>query len=143
VPEWLHRDGLASNRLMTDAAGTRVQHSHYLPYGDRSGPLTVDENGGPVAPERIGERGDLDTNLLCLNARWYDPALGRFLTPDSWDPTIPGVGTNHYACAGNDPGRDSAGLDQAGYSRAIPKMTGTSRAPCRTRTISIPLSIGR
>jgi hypothetical protein len=63
VREWLHRDGLASNRLMTDAAGSRVQHSHYLPYGDCSGPLTVDENGGPAAPESIGfigERGDFD-----------------------------------------------------------------------------------
>jgi hypothetical protein len=43
----------------------------------------VDENGGPAAPESIGfigERGDPDTNLLYLDARWYDPALGRFLT---------------------------------------------------------------
>ena len=52
VREWLHRDGLASNRLMTDAAGIRVQHSHYPPFGDRSGPLTVDENGGPAARPR-------------------------------------------------------------------------------------------
>jgi RHS repeat-associated protein len=52
----------------------------------------LEENGGPAAPESIGfigERGDLDTNLLYLNARWYDPVLGRFLTPDWWDPTIP------------------------------------------------------
>lgn len=112
VREWLHRDGLASNRLMTDAAGSRVQHSHYLPHGDRSGPLTVDENGGPAAPESIGfigERGDPDTNLLYLNARWYDPVLGRFLTPDWWDPTIPGVGTNRYAYAGNDRKRHRSG----------------------------------
>ncbi|MDX6748728.1 hypothetical protein SH611_02795, partial [Geminicoccaceae bacterium 1502E] len=40
VKEWLHRDHLASVRLITDEAGVRVQRSHYLPYGDRSGALT-------------------------------------------------------------------------------------------------------
>lgn len=32
-----------------------------------------------------------------------DPTLGRFISPDDWDPTKPGVGTNRYAYAGNDP----------------------------------------
>ncbi|MDF1585418.1 RHS repeat-associated core domain-containing protein, partial [Marinimicrococcus flavescens] len=32
-----------------------------------------------------------------------DPQLGRFIQPDWWDPTIPGVGTNRYAYALNDP----------------------------------------
>lgn len=32
-----------------------------------------------------------------------DPVIGRFISPDDWDPTIPGVGTNRYAYAGNDP----------------------------------------
>ncbi|PWW01517.1 RHS repeat-associated protein [Hoeflea marina] len=31
------------------------------------------------------------------------PDLGRFISPDDWDPTLPGVGTNRYAYAGNDP----------------------------------------
>jgi hypothetical protein len=32
-----------------------------------------------------------------------DPVLGRFISPDDWDPTLPGVGTNRYAYAANDP----------------------------------------
>lgn len=32
-----------------------------------------------------------------------DPVLGRFISPDDWDPTKEGVGTNRYAYAGNDP----------------------------------------
>ena len=32
-----------------------------------------------------------------------DPIFGRFISPDDWDPTLPGVGTNRYAYAGNDP----------------------------------------
>ncbi|WP_201274252.1 RHS repeat-associated core domain-containing protein, partial [Microvirga brassicacearum] len=51
----------------------------------------------------IGEREDAETGLVYLNARYYDPKVGRFLSPDSLDPTLPGVGTNRYAYALNDP----------------------------------------
>jgi RHS repeat-associated protein len=104
--EWLHRDHLASVRLVTDGAGARVQRSHYRPYGDRSGGLTVSELGGPAAPESkgyIGERDDQDSGLVYLHARHFDPQLGRFVQPDWWDPTLEGVGTNRYAYALNDP----------------------------------------
>lgn len=45
--------------------------------------------------------------LQYLNARYYDPKFGRFISPDTWDPTQPGVGTNRYANAGNDPVNNS------------------------------------
>lgn len=51
----------------------------------------------------IGERYDPETGLLYLNARYMDPAFGRFVSPDDWDPVLEGVGTNRYAYAGNDP----------------------------------------
>ncbi|MER9683882.1 RHS repeat-associated core domain-containing protein [Mesorhizobium sp. M0184] len=51
----------------------------------------------------MGERFDPETGLLYLNARYMDPVLGRFISPDDWDPTLPGVGTNRYAYARNDP----------------------------------------
>ncbi|MDR3470622.1 MAG: RHS repeat-associated core domain-containing protein, partial [Devosia sp.] len=57
------------------------------------------------APERkgyISQRTDPETGLTYLHARYYDSLLGRFLSPDWWDPT-PGVGTNRYAYADNDP----------------------------------------
>jgi hypothetical protein len=40
---------------------------------------------------------------MYLNACTMDPLLGRFISPDDWDPTKEGVGTNRYAYAGNDP----------------------------------------
>jgi RHS repeat-associated protein len=49
------------------------------------------------------ERTDPETGLQYLNNRYYDLALGRFISPDDWDPTLAGVGTNRYAYAGNDP----------------------------------------
>ncbi|MCR4269480.1 RHS repeat-associated core domain-containing protein, partial [Nitratireductor sp. ZSWI3] len=51
----------------------------------------------------IGERYDAETGLIYLNARYMDPVFGRFISPDDWDPTLPGVGTNRYAYAQNDP----------------------------------------
>jgi hypothetical protein len=35
--------------------------------------------------------------------RYYDPVIGRFLSADTLDPNKPGVGTNRYAYADNDP----------------------------------------
>lgn len=43
------------------------------------------------------------TGCSHLNARYHDPALGRFISPDDWDPTMDGVGTNRYAYSANDP----------------------------------------
>jgi RHS repeat-associated protein len=51
----------------------------------------------------IGQRRDDETGFVYLNARYYDPTIGRFLSPDWWDPNIAGVGTNRYAYSDNDP----------------------------------------
>jgi RHS repeat-associated protein len=99
---YLHRDHLRSVRRVTDAAGTLYRASVYAPYGQQSeqaiNPLTPSEPKG-----FIGERTDPETGLTYLNARYYDVALGRFLSPDWWEITDPAVGTNRYAYALNDP----------------------------------------
>ncbi|WP_275789529.1 RHS repeat protein [Pararhizobium gei] len=43
--------------------------------------------------------------LICsmLSVSFGSVANARFIQPDTWDPTIEGVGTNRYAYAGNDP----------------------------------------
>jgi hypothetical protein len=43
------------------------------------------------------------TGLLFLNARYYDPVVARFVSPDWFDPARPGVGVNRYAYSANDP----------------------------------------
>jgi RHS repeat-associated protein len=50
-----------------------------------------------------GERQDPETGLIYLHARYYDPDLGRFISPDTFNPTQSGVGVNRYAYASNDP----------------------------------------
>lgn len=36
-------------------------------------------------------------------ASFGSAAQARFISPDTMDPTLPGVGTNRYAYSGNDP----------------------------------------
>ena len=104
VTTWLHRDHLSSIRVATNAAGAEVERTVYGAFG-------APEPGLLQSRGYIGERYDVETGLQFLNARYYDPALGRFLSPDDWDPLLAGVGTNRYAYAGNDPinGSDPSG----------------------------------
>jgi RHS repeat-associated protein len=95
------RDHLGSVRRLAKALGGAVLSSVvHRAYGDKAaatGAAALDTHG------YIGEREDAETGLIYLNARYYDPKAGRFLSPDSLDPTLPGVGTNRYAYALNDP----------------------------------------
>ena len=86
-------------RAITDGAGAVVQARLYRPYGAKA----LESGSDTEAKGFIGERHDAETGLIYLNARYYDPVLGRFLSPDTLDPTLPGVGTNRYAYSLNDP----------------------------------------
>jgi RHS repeat-associated protein len=96
---WMLRDHLQSVRVETDSTGAIVNSSKYRPFGDRvAGVTTIAEAKG-----FIGERHDVETGLIYLNARYYDPVLGRFISADPSDPTAIGVGVNRYAYAHNGP----------------------------------------
>lgn len=85
--------------MITDASASEAQRTVYRSYGDKASQASTykEEKGF------IGERHDAETGLMYLNARYYDPGLGRFVSPDWWDPDKEGVGTNRYAYATNDP----------------------------------------
>jgi RHS repeat-associated protein len=93
------KDHLASNRLVLRVGGATMR-ADYGPFGQ---PLTSNGSVPLQGKGYINERYDPETGLQYLNARYHDPLLGRFLTPDTWDPDIPGVDINRYAYAGNDP----------------------------------------
>jgi len=99
---WLHRDHLSSVRRITDATGALTRSSVYQPYGKQT--ETVVAPLSPAEPKGwIGERTDPETGLTYLHARYYDASLGRFLSPDWWDPSDPGVGTDRYGYSLGDP----------------------------------------
>ncbi len=64
-----------------------------------------------------------------------DPAgpveLVRFISPDPWDPTIPGVGTNRYAYAHNDPinKSDPSGHEVTDYIIGFGLLAGWMEPP--------------
>ncbi len=102
VSNWIQRDHLSSIRLMTDTTGTQIAENRYRPYGERTD-VQLAVNTPRESRGWIGERDDPETGLTYLNTRYYDPALGRFITPDWFDPTDRGVGTNRYAYGMNNP----------------------------------------
>ncbi len=85
---------------MTAATSTHA----YRPYGR---PVAATPSSVISGKSYIGEQYDselgAEIGLSYLHARYYDPNLGRFLSPDTYDPTVSGVGINRYAYAGNDP----------------------------------------
>ncbi|MBB4187353.1 RHS repeat-associated protein [Sinorhizobium terangae] len=98
---FLHRDHLSSVRAVTDINGTVVERTAYAAFGEATNKsMTTQKN-------YVGERFDPETGLMYLNARYMDPKFGRFISPDDWNPTLAGVGTNRYAYAGNDPVNNS------------------------------------
>ncbi|MCO5160515.1 MAG: AHH domain-containing protein [Mesorhizobium sp.] len=112
---FLHRDHLSSVRTVTNSAGAVHETTAYAAYGERTNASFDTQKG------YIGERYDPETGLLYLNARYMDPAFGRFISADDWDPVIEGVGTNRYAYAGNDPVNKS---DKNGHAEGDPGYWG-------------------
>ncbi len=106
-------DGLGSIRVSfapEGQAGPNLSHD-YAPFGM---PITALGLTVPQGKGYIDERFDPETGLQYLHARYYDPKLGRFLSPDTWDPTLPGVDINRYAYAANDPINGSDPLGHCG-----------------------------
>jgi RHS repeat-associated protein len=92
-----HQDRLGSTRLLTNAKGSVAERYDYDLFGK---PLTP-----PARDERLwkGQRSDSDSGLIYMNARYYDPELGRFASADTIipDPYRP-QSIDRYAYAEND-----------------------------------------
>ncbi len=76
---YLLTDHLGSTALTLDSSGARVTELRYYPYG------AVRYNAGnQVTIYRFtGQRWDSGTALYYYGARWFDPAVGRFLAADT------------------------------------------------------------
>ena len=96
------------------SAGGQVARQQYLPFGAQRGPT------GQLPGDRgwLGQTRDDGTGLVYLNARYYDPDLARFLSPDPL--LVPGQpqSVNAYTYALNNPTTytDPSGLIAIGGS---------------------------
>lgn len=114
---WYHPEHLGSTNLMTAADGIELQdaYSEYTPFGtalankanNTSGTsfnqntpnVTVDRSGGFQFTDKELD----DTGLYYYGARYYDPDVGRFLTPDPIMPNIRPQALNRYTYVYNNP----------------------------------------
>jgi len=95
---FLLSDHLGSSSFVIDESGQIVESGYYLPWGGQRG----DEG---IATTDYGYTGQIrEGDIYCYNARWYDPAIGRFMQADTILPVQQGTqGWDRYAYVNNNP----------------------------------------
>ena len=134
---YVHTDALGSPVVKSDAAGVAVANTRvsYEPYGGAV--------FGTPAPKGVGYTGhvnDVDTGLVYMQQRYYDPVAGRFLSVDPiTTDTNTGKSFNRYAYAENNPyghvdpdGRNAIRVIAA-IVRALTKAEGKEAAKAGAR----------
>ena len=78
------QDAQGNIRTLTDASGSITDTYAYTAFGE-----TLSHSGASVNPYLYtGQQFDALTGLYSLRARYYDPALGRFLSRDPAEPLL-------------------------------------------------------
>ena len=109
---YVYTDPQGTPLAEANASGTITARFDYAPYGQSVTSMGAAPNG----PGYTGHVNDPDTGLVYMQARYYDPEVGRFL---SVDPVTPTAGNafnfGRYTYGNNDPiqnidpdGRESA-----------------------------------
>lgn len=116
-------NGIGGTSVITDSSGTPLARVQYEPYGQIATANSIGLDGATF--KFAGKERDAESGFSYFGARYYDPILGRFTTPDS---NIPVLGTsaqvfNRYAFAVNNPLRFS---DPSGEEPFDPReLSGT------------------
>ncbi|MBI4208933.1 MAG: RHS repeat-associated core domain-containing protein [Deltaproteobacteria bacterium] len=74
-------DHLGSTRVVTDASGNEQAHYTYYPYGEIRGSTS---NPQLVTADYLytNQEHDIETDLCYYGARYYEPAIARFISVD-------------------------------------------------------------
>jgi RHS repeat-associated protein len=83
---YLHGDHLGSTHFVTKSNGTEQSNQSYYAYGR----TRLFFGSTPSDHKFTGQKLDAATGLYYYNARYYDPVIGSFLSPDTLvpDPTL-------------------------------------------------------
>jgi RHS repeat-associated protein len=99
-PSWLLGDHLGSTSMVADAGGQVISELRYSAFGEiryQNGTLTTDYL-------YTGQRQEAEIGLYYYVARWYDPAIGRFIQADSIVPNPASAkGFDRYSYSYNSP----------------------------------------
>jgi len=105
--EYMLGDHLGSTSITTDVNGAKVSEMRYKPWGEvryswTSGQSTTPTYTLPKYTFTGQYSYTSDFGLMFYNARWYDPAIGRFAQADTIVPD--GIqGWDRYVYVGNNP----------------------------------------
>jgi RHS repeat-associated protein len=91
---YVHGDLVGSSVVRTTASGAILEHERSYSYGQAI------DGGKREAPGFTGHMEDPGTGLVYMQQRYYDPAIGRFLSVDPVGPLedpIQNFGRYHYA----------------------------------------------
>ena len=100
---YYHNDALGSPIAATGPTGNLLWRESYRPYGER---LDNQAAGATNPIWYTGKRQDPETGLVYMGARYYNPALGRFLSMDPVGLDENNLHSlNRYAYANNNPYR--------------------------------------
>jgi RHS repeat-associated protein len=76
----IHTDHLSGSNVVFNTNSGVEEYTNYYPFGD----IRSEQNNGVFSEQRkfSGHEYDIDSALSYMDARYYDPAIGRFLNQD-------------------------------------------------------------
>jgi RHS repeat-associated protein len=129
-------DHLSTTSLVLDALGDKVAESRHFPYGGGRWRWPEDSTF-PTDYRFTGQRFDGYIKLYLMGARWYDSALGRWISPDSIVPDPMGPqALNRYSFVVGNPLRY---IDPSGHGICDEPGGGEDNPDCRAREEDDPL----
>ncbi|WP_157355473.1 RHS repeat domain-containing protein [Stenotrophomonas maltophilia] len=97
---FLHKDARMTLIATSDASGSVLSRHVWSPYGEPDAPPDAE------IPGYAGHLSDADTSLVYMGQRYYDPAIGIFISPDPITPHENPLGAfNRYRYANSNPYR--------------------------------------
>ncbi|MDP3670957.1 MAG: DUF2235 domain-containing protein, partial [Telluria sp.] len=132
---YLQNNHIGATEMATDAKGKPIWQATYSPFGKFVPALTQAKSatgalGFELNLRLPGQYADAETGLYYNDHRYYDPARGRYMTPD---PLGLRAGANSYAYVNGNPLKY---IDPSGLVLFAFDGTGNSVAPPASSSIS-------
>lgn len=101
---YYHADHLGGANVLTDATGFKKELIEYEPFGQESRHEKYGSSEEVAWYYFTGKKTDDESGLIYFGARYYDPSLGRFITPDTIVQAASNPQTfNRYTYCNNNP----------------------------------------
>jgi RHS repeat-associated protein len=127
---YFHNDHLGSVAVITDETGAVAERLSYDTWGKRRFPNGADDPSASIISQATsgytGHEMMSDVALINMNARVYDPMLGRFTSADSIVPNAANSQSwNRYAYVTNNPLKY---IDPTGHYDMLPTITVSAQS---------------